>query len=346
MPLTQRPYSVNSFCVSKICFRSASIKLREGDFKYMNSQIKSWIFSDQLESPEEILLYRNRKEGGLGLIHIKWKATAELIRSFLETALIKNFRKNSFHMALFRWHILHHRDIPDPGNSPYLTNDLFNLIREVKEEGVLNLSHMKSGDWYRVLIENKVTMETDMEGKRILKPSKVESRNPDVDWPNTWSLTNMKGLNPTEKSFLWKMVNNLLPTQSRPFRLKIKNTLSDLCSRCNRGESDDLTHALITCSINTETSTWLMSILQTHIAALQPKQVVLLDLGPLDESLRLPLVWLISSTLSLVWEARRENKRPILHKIRSSLEAKVNILRKTRFTNAVAIIENFEGLYQ
>ena len=88
-----------------------------------------------------------------------------------------------------------------------------------------------------------------------------------------------------------------------------------------------------------------MTILQTHITALQPKQVVLLDLGPLDESLRLPLVWLISSTLSLVWEARRENKRPTLHKIRSSLEAKVNILRKTRFINAVTIIENFEGLY-
>ena len=142
------------------------------------------------------------------------------------------------------------------------------------------------------------------------------------------------------------MINNLLPTQSRLFRLKIKNTPSHLCSRCDRGESDDLTHALITCSLNTETSTWLMRILQTHIPALQPKQVVLLDLRPVDESLRLPLVWLISSTLSLVWEARRENKRPSLHKIRSSLEAKVKILRKTRFTNAVAIIDSFESWYQ
>ena len=44
MPLIQRPYSVNSFCISKI---SSSINLREGDFKAMNSQIKSWVFADQ-----------------------------------------------------------------------------------------------------------------------------------------------------------------------------------------------------------------------------------------------------------------------------------------------------------
>ena len=94
----------------------------------------------------------------------------------------------------------------------------------------------------------------------------------------------MKGLNPTEKSFLWKMINNLLPSQSRLFRLKINNTHSPLCSKCDRGESDDLTHALITCSLNIEISTWLMTILQTNINALQPKQVVLLDLGPLDEA--------------------------------------------------------------
>ena len=62
----------------------------------MNSQIKSWIFSDQLESPKELLLYRTRSDDGLGLVHVKWKATAEFIRSFLETALIKTLSKTAF----------------------------------------------------------------------------------------------------------------------------------------------------------------------------------------------------------------------------------------------------------
>ena len=71
MPLTQRPHSINTFCLSKVWFRSASINLREGDIRFLNSQIKSWLFHDQLEYPEELVLYRPRRKGGLGLIHVK-----------------------------------------------------------------------------------------------------------------------------------------------------------------------------------------------------------------------------------------------------------------------------------
>ena len=52
-------------------------------------------------------------------------------------------------------------DIPDPGKHPYLS-EVLPLIREVKDEGLLNLSSLKSGDWYKVLMENRITMETDI----------------------------------------------------------------------------------------------------------------------------------------------------------------------------------------
>ena len=344
MPLIERPFSINSFCISKMCFRSSSINLREADFKAMNSQIKSWVFADQLETPEEMILCRSRENGGLGLTHVKWKATAELIRSFLETALIQKFQLNSFHVALFRWNVLLQHDIPHPGNSPYLTEDMFSLIREVKEEGLLNLSHMKSGTWYKVLIENKVTMQTEANGRRALKLCRVERTNPAVDWPNTWHLANLKGLNPTEKTFLWRMLHNILPTQARLFHLRIRNTPTPNCLLCDRAEPADLTHSLLTCPVNAEVYRWLMRVLHHHIPHLQPEQVVLLDVGPLDETLCLPIVWLIGNTLSLIWDDRREKKHPRLHKTRSTLEAKINILRKSRFSASVPIIENVEGL--
>ena len=167
--------------------------------KAINSQIKSWVFADQLESPEEIVLHRSRDDGGLNLTHVKFKVTAELIRSFLETALNKNFQQNSFHAALFQWNVLLCRDIPDPGYYPYLTEDLFSLIREVNDEGLLNLANMRSGMWYKVLVENKVTMHTLQDGTRALKPCRAEINNPGVDWDSTWALANHEGLNPMEK---------------------------------------------------------------------------------------------------------------------------------------------------
>ena len=83
-----------------------------------------------------------------------------------------------------------------------------------------------------------------------------------------------------------------------------------------------------------------MIVLRVHVPQLQPQQVVLLDLGDLEESLQLPLVWIISNTLQNIWKDRTEKKKPNLHRTRSTLEAKINILRKTRFQNAVQILED------
>ena len=139
------------------------------------------------------------------------------------------------------------------------------------------------------------------------------------------------------------MIHNLLPTQARLFHLKMKNTLHANCLLCDLSEQGDLPHSLLTCPFNTEVYKWPMRILQNHIPHLQPQQVVLLHLGPLDESLHLPIVWLFTNTLSLIWDDRIEKKKPGLHKIRSSLEAKVNILRKSRYKEAAEYIQSLEG---
>ena len=149
LPKTQRPFSTNSFCSSKLWFRAGSINFRECDMKSINSNIKSWVFADQLEWPEELVLHRPRDKGGLNLINTKYKAAAERIRSFLETAIMKKFRSNLLHAALFQCNILLNHDITNHGKHPYLEEDMVSLIREVKEEGLLNLSNMKSGEWYR-----------------------------------------------------------------------------------------------------------------------------------------------------------------------------------------------------
>ena len=88
MPLTQRPFSINCYCLSKIWFRCASLPLRACDFSTITSSLKSWIYADQLEKPNELALYRPRKHGGLALINVQFKSLSLLIKTFLEMAVV------------------------------------------------------------------------------------------------------------------------------------------------------------------------------------------------------------------------------------------------------------------
>ena len=111
MPLTDRPHSLNTFCLSKVWFRCASVNLRVCDVSKISSNIKSWLFGDQLERTEEFVLHLPRKLGSLSLADVQYKALSLLIRTFLETSIIPNFTHNQYHVALFLWHVDGRRDI-------------------------------------------------------------------------------------------------------------------------------------------------------------------------------------------------------------------------------------------
>ena len=85
-PLTQRPWSLNTYALSKVWYRSNCIDLRVKDIAAISSKIKAWLYMDQFEKPEDIVTYRPISEGGLGLDHVRYKALSRLIKSFLETS--------------------------------------------------------------------------------------------------------------------------------------------------------------------------------------------------------------------------------------------------------------------
>ena len=65
MNLTERPFSINTFALSKVWFRSAIVNLREGDISAINSSIKKWLYADMLLKPEEKVLLCLIENGGL-----------------------------------------------------------------------------------------------------------------------------------------------------------------------------------------------------------------------------------------------------------------------------------------
>ena len=336
MHLSLRSFSINSHCLSKVWFKCPSINLRACDHTKISTALKGWLFQDQLEKPEDFVLYRSRNTGGLGLLHTECKSLSFFIRSFMETAANPAFLRNHYHEALFKWHVLGDRSIINPGTTPYYNTEFFNMILSVRNEGLLNVTTMSSQSWYRVLLENKVTHRVTMDGSRELKPCRAELSFPDRNWDMIWMLIVTPGLPSELTSFLWLLFHNILPTKERLFRMKISP--SPQCDLCDMNTVDCLQHALLECSYNDSTGIYLLKCLQTIAPNLEASEVFSFNF-PMERHLNLPVMYIFSSLLHQVWTCRLSNKTCSQTNIRATMEAGIQIIRKSRLFSAADRIE-------
>ena len=341
MPLSLRCHSVNTYCLPKVWFKCGSMDLRAGDISKINSSVKSWVYADQLVKPEEIVLYMSRQEGGLNLVNVKYRAMAELIKSFLDTAINPTFKRNIFHQALYEWHVEDSRSIPNPGKPGYYSSDFFDAIRAVKSQGLLRLSGMTIGMWYRALLEIYVTHEIDENGFQFKMLSKSERTNPATNWESTWQLSSTPGLDSKDTSFLFCLLHNLLPTQERLHRVLSHTVTSSHCTLCTEDVLCDQLHALVTCPFNNDVGHWITRCLRNILPQLQPAHLMTLNFG-LDPSNKnaLPTSWLSSKALNIVWQSRVNKKATSITATRAALEAGIMLLRKTRYHTSANILEN------
>ena len=65
MHLVCRPFSLNTYCLSKVWFRTSSVDLRAGDITAITIRIKSYCYQDLHQKPSEVMLYMAVEEGVL-----------------------------------------------------------------------------------------------------------------------------------------------------------------------------------------------------------------------------------------------------------------------------------------
>ena len=328
MPLTQRSWSVNCYALSKVWFRSYCIDLRLLDFSSINSKIKSWLYADQLIKPEEKVLFRPVEYGGLGLLSVQIRSQACLIKSFLETAANPNFQQNLYHATLFKYHVLGDRTLPDPGMPPYYPASFFNTLCKVSQETPLNILNMSLKEWYRVLLEDNVTMSVVGNSMEYI-PCRVEVLYPNTDWEVTWRRCRISGLGSELTSFLYRFVHDLLPTRERLHR--ISPATSNICRLCPSNSIEDLTHSFFLCSFNREFSTRIIQSLLALDGTLTPEKLLRLEMNIDDDDMELPTIWYVTAKLFHIWSCRATNKRAKLYTIRAEVESRVALLRETRF---------------
>ena len=345
MPLTQRPFSANCYALSKVWFKCCTVNLRVQDITAITSQIKSWLYQDLLLKPSELVLYRSGDDGGLGLLNVKIRSLALLVRTFLETAVNPSFRHSLFHEQLFCFHVMGENSLPDPGFTPYYDKEFFDLISYYKNTSTLNIATLTSKQWYSVLLEERVFMRSENEElTAALIPINIETQHPNTDWPSVWKVLRTKGLGSELISFQFKMVHRLLPTRDRLARLGLDEGQAGLCRHCNL-EVENLSHCFFDCTKNMIVGLALLGCVQQLIPGLSAEAAVQLDLGVvLPDEENLAALCTLSTGLKYIWEARLAKKVVIKHKMRAEIEAKVTIMRKTRFLSAALKIEEMMQL--
>ena len=337
MPITQRSWSLNQFCLPKVWFKTHSLDLRVLDVTKITSLVKSWLYQDQLLKPEEFVMHRGASVGGLGVHHVQLKAQAGLIRTFLETASNPSFRVSLFHSLLFRYHVLGETSLPDPGFPPFYSPEFFAKIRQVHLETPLNVSKMSEKEWYKVLLEDLCIMEVDREGNRQNKLCRVERMSPDTDWEESWLLARLPGLGSENISFLFKLIHDILPTQERVSRTNPRASSACPMPGCVT-EVETRTHAFFLCTWNDGIGERVLASIEEYTPHVLPEQVLRLEFK-IPEEQKLPIVWLLASVLNIVWNLRRSKSRVQLYEVRAQMEAKINLLRETRHSNAAIILD-------
>ena len=291
--------------------------------------------ADQLLKPEELVMYRPAIHGGLGVLHVKM---AGLSKTFLETAGHEKFRTSQYHSMLYRLHVLGDISVPDPGIPPFYSRDFFTTIQKVSNTSTRNIFSITEKEWYNCVMEDSYTMEVGVSGRQEYVQCRVERMSPETDWENVWRLARLPGLGPDNISFLFRMLHQTLPTQERVSRIKPNLSSSCKIQDCPANTEENLGHALLHCAGNDDVGHQLLNCLRNVEPGLQAEAVLRLEL-PIEEDMELPVVWLLATVLRTLWNLKQSSTKVRQYLIRSQLEADINLLRETRYQNAVSRIE-------
>ena len=236
-PLVLKPHLANVYLLSKISHKSAAVHLYKTDVQKLQFAIKSWTTQELLKKPKELLLYRSKEDGGLGLVNVQARAIANLTRAFLQSVL-----SSSYSRAIYNAFVKEEEDAKQLVKKPAFYPELmFSLVKEAFSSLGGLIFSLSAKQWQMRATENIATHLRDpTTGMASLLPSPVEEIWPTHNWPQSRANLNLRGLTPNQRSTLYKLVNDLLTNSERLERFKLTTTAD--CSFCK--EVDDSAHFL------------------------------------------------------------------------------------------------------
>ena len=188
---------------------------------------------------------------------------------------------------------------------------MFVLIKEAHETNKGNILSLPTKTWQQLILERGITHTTDQnngEVNLILTPQ--ETSMTDINWQRSRELRSTPSLPPQNKSLILKWTENLCINRERLFRLA--KCESPCCEFCTEEEMTDNRQHLWFCRHNSHINKSMMDMLEAATGQKpSPNQLATVDFD-LTTSLRLPILFIFSTLLEMILEARSQKK--ILYK--------------------------------
>ena len=337
LPLSLRPFSANSYALSKVWFRCSTVNLREGDISQINSSIKKWLYSDLLFKPEELLLFRHASQGGLGLISVKLKAQAHFLRTFLDLAANPSYLNSMYLNAIYRSKVLG-EEIACPPLPPYYQNSMFALIREAIHSGH-QVSTMRTKQWYLFLHKREFSSSPDDDQPCAPLPCKIQILEPNILWDRVWWRIRHPSLHSEVQSFGWMLVHRLLPVEEK-IHNKIGNIDASCRYFCPGNILASLEHCLFECCLTEDIGSWVFTLVKASDPTACANSILSLDFhGPEH------LLWIVLNSLHFSWKNRRLGKLATMQDLLFTLKYDLEILATTSFTTMAAEVLSLLAQY-
>ena len=236
--LGQRVYFVNTFCLTKLNYLAQVFKIDKKVLKEVQMRCLQFIYSGFNERPVQILNYRRREDGGLGLVHPELKAKSLIVHN-----MWREYREREVRVAgnKLDQHIYGYEEL------------LVQFLGELE-------SKMGAKDIYIKLLFSLCRNGTS------LIPTRIERRIMGVKWTRTYkNIRNLTHVTPKEKEFAIMLTQDILPVRGRLHRKNADKRCSRKVQNSICDNIQDRVHYFITCSAMTNSFEMLKEILNNYL---------------------------------------------------------------------------------
>ena len=122
------PHIVNIYLLSNVWYYASVIDLKVTDVVSVRSMSNKYVHANSALRPETLANYVDKKDGGLGVIHVKSKTTALFVKNLLEEG-----KTNLYVNAVMRKYCEDEDILPIPVRPPFLSEALISQIKYIKE---------------------------------------------------------------------------------------------------------------------------------------------------------------------------------------------------------------------